>query len=80
MNTPHPVEPAQEITTLADALPREIERVQDLIPDYESLPDGAGRIGAYLMRESIKAAHRAMIEGDVVAMLVAHEDLKGFER
>ncbi len=63
--------------TLADALPREIERVQDIIPNYESVP--LGHIAASFMRESIKAAHRAMVAGDVVGMLVAYEDLKGYK-
>ena len=64
------------MTTLADALPSEIERVQDMIPIYESVP--MGHIAAGLMRASIKDAHRAMVSGDVVAMLAAHEDLKGY--
>lgn len=62
--------------TLADALPREIERVQDLIPIYESVP--LGHIAASMMRHSIKKAHRAMVEGDAVEMIRLYEELKGF--
>jgi hypothetical protein len=63
--------------TLADALPREIERVQELITIYESVP--MGFLAASMMRQSIKQAHAAMMAGDVVAMLRCHEDLKGYE-
>ena len=64
------------MSNLAEALPKEIERVQDLIPIYESV--SMGFIAAGLMRKSIKAAHSAMVAGDVVAMLRAYEDLKGY--
>lgn len=63
--------------TLADALPREIQRVQELLPSYDEIPTGV--FAATMMRESIKAAHRAMVEGDVVAMIRAYEDLKEYK-
>lgn len=62
--------------TLADALPKEIERVQELIPMYEGVP--MGFIAAGMMRESIRQAHAAMMSGDVIAMLRVYEDLKGY--
>lgn len=67
---------SDDTSTLADALPREIERVQELIPIYESV--SMGFIAAGMMRESIKRAHAAMVSGDVVAMLRVYEDLKGY--
>lgn len=63
--------------TLADALPREIERVQDLIPIYESVP--MGHLAAVMMRNSIKEAHQAMVGGDVVGMLSSLKDLQGYD-
>lgn len=63
--------------SLAEALPREIERVHELILIYESVP--MGHIAASMMRQSIKGAHKAMMEGDVAAMVGAYEDLKGYE-
>lgn len=68
--------PTPQSETLADALPREIERVQELIPIYESVP--MGHIAASLMRASIRAAHSAMMAGDVVAMIQVFKDLKGY--
>lgn len=63
--------------SLAEALPREIERVQDLLPLYDAIP--AGIFAATMMRNSIKAAHAAMVAGDVIAMIQCYEDLKGYE-
>lgn len=62
--------------SLADALPREIERVQELLPIYDAIPTGI--FAATMMRNSIKAAIHAMAQGDVVAMIRCHEDLKGY--
>lgn len=62
--------------TLADALPREIQRVQELIPLYESVP--MGFIAASMMRTSIAKAHAAMMAGDLVEMIRVYEDLKGY--
>ncbi len=63
-------------SSIADALPVEIERVQELLPLYDQIPTGV--IAATMMRNSIKAAHRAMVEGDVIAMLRCYDDLKGY--
>lgn len=65
-----------ETKTLADALPAEIERVQELLPLYDKIPTGV--FAATMMRQSIKRAHAAMVEGDAVAMLRCYEDLKGY--
>ena len=62
--------------SLAEALPREVERVQELLPLYDEVP--MGHFAAAMMRNSIKTAHRAMVAGDVVEMLRAYEDLKGY--
>jgi hypothetical protein len=61
---------------LAEALPREIERVQELLPLYDAIPTGI--FASTMMRNSIKAAHAAMMDGDVVSMLRCYEDLKGY--
>ncbi|ACS41694.1 hypothetical protein [Methylorubrum extorquens] len=65
-------------TSLGDALPREMARVRDeVLPEYLSIPGGI--LAATMMRQSLDAAARAMAEGDVVAMIRCHEDLKGYE-
>jgi dihydropteroate synthase len=67
----------QRSGSLADALPKEIERVQELIKEYESVP--MGHIAASLMKEDIKKAHAAMMSGDLVATIAVYEELKGYE-
>lgn len=63
-------------STLADALPKEIERCQRLLEDYAAIGP-VGNFGAMMIRRDIASAHKAMIEGDVVAMIRAYEALKG---
>ena len=63
--------------TLADALPKEIERCQQLLVEYAKIGPAAATFASMMIRDDIAAAHRAMMEGDVVAMLRAYEALKG---
>lgn len=67
----------KSIDTLGDALPREMTRVRKLIPLYQSVP--MGFLAAGMMERSLDEAQRALAEGDVVAMIRCHEDLKGYE-
>jgi hypothetical protein len=62
--------------SLADALPREVKRVQELLPLYDAIPMGV--FAATMMRHSIKCANDAIAQGDVVAMIRCHEELKGY--
>jgi hypothetical protein len=62
--------------TLADLLPKEIQRCQELLTQYASIGP-AGQFGAMFIRQGIAAAHKAMIEGDLVGMIQAYEKLKG---
>jgi hypothetical protein len=64
--------------TLGDSLPKEIERCQEVLGRYLAIGP-AGTIGAMLIRADIAAAHKAMMEGDVVAMLGAYNALKGIK-
>lgn len=64
--------------TLGTALPKEMTRVRDVvIPPYIAIGP-AGAIALAMMRASLDQAQKAMAEGDVVAMLRAYEDLKGY--
>lgn len=66
-------------STLGDALPREMARVRDgVLAEYITIGP-AGAIAAALMRQSLDLAAKAMAEGDVVAMIRAYEDLKGWQ-
>ena len=65
-------------SSLGDALPNEIERVQNLIPIYESIGP-AGGFAIAMMKRDLMAASEAMIGGDLVGMLRAYESLKGYK-
>lgn len=67
-------------TSLADALPLEIARVRDhVMPAYQEIGP-PGLFALALMRSALDRAARAMVEGDVVAMIATLEELRGFER
>lgn len=63
--------------SLAEALPREQQRVRELLPLYDMIPTGF--IAATLMRQALTRAEQASASGDVVAMLRCYEELRGFE-
>jgi hypothetical protein len=62
---------------LAEALPNEQQRVRDLLLIYNAIPTGV--FAATMMRQSLARAEQAAASGDVVAMLAAYEDLKGYK-
>ena len=68
--------------TLGDALPREMARVRDeVMPQYLAVRRIPGVNVEWVltrMRASLDRAAKAMAEGDVVAMLRAYQDLKGY--
>ena len=64
--------------TLGEALPKEITRVRDeVLPLYDAI-GSPGIFAATMMRQSLDAASKAMIEGDLPAMIRCYEDLKGY--
>lgn len=65
--------------SLAEELPKEQARVRELIVMYrDPVLNGAGNIAAAMMEQSLAAADRAIISGDVIAMVRCYEDLKGY--
>jgi molybdopterin converting factor small subunit len=68
--------------TLGDALPREMTRVRTkVLPAYyEILRENPLTIVTInLMNASLDRAQTALAEGDVLAIMLAYEDLKGYE-
>ena len=64
--------------TLGTALPKEIERCQELLTQYATIgPSGA--FGYWAISKDIAEAQKAIMEGDCVAMIRAYEKLKGCE-
>jgi len=67
------------VSSVGEELPKEITRVRDeLIPAY--LECGVGGMPAViLMRADLDEASKAMIEGDVVAMVLVYQKLKDWK-
>ncbi len=61
---------------LMSAILDEMNRVRELITEYESLPNNAGVLGAMFMKNTIGLSERAISSGNVVDMLVQYEELK----
>ena len=65
-------------SSLGEALPAEMARVRDVVmPPYQEIGP-AGGLALMMMRQSLDRAAKALAEGDVVAMIAAYEDLKGY--
>jgi acyl-CoA thioesterase len=63
------------ITTLGDAMPSEMARVRKVLGQYKELGP-VGMFGAMFIEQSLQAADKAVMSGDVVAMLHAFAELK----
>jgi hypothetical protein len=68
---------SDEPKTLGDALPKEVARVRDLIPMYESIGP-AGFFAISMMKADLDRASRAMVSGDLVEMIAVYQSLKGY--
>ena len=65
--------------SLGESLPAEMTRVRALVTQYrDPILGGAGELAARMMDHALSQAQKALAEGDVIAMLRAHEELKGF--
>lgn len=62
---------------LMDALFSEINRVREIIKEYEDPSmKGAGHFAALFMKQEIDEAERAIKEGDTIQMMVSYNKLK----
>ena len=65
-----------ETKSLGTALPQLMARVRDeILPLYIEIGP-AGAFGAMMIRKDLDAAAKAMIEGDVIAIIAAYQKLK----
>ena len=65
------------MANLIEGLLSEMNRVRELIKEYESLPDNAGFFGSTMMKDVIKRAEKNIASGDVIEELKSFEELKG---
>ena len=63
---------------LAEALPIECARVRKVLGYYKEIGP-AGMFGAAFIEQDLRDADRAMVSGDVVAMIAAYQKLKEIE-
>lgn len=69
------------MASLAEALPAEINRVRAIQDEYKAmrgLPNVMVEPAISMMEHDIQRAITASISGDVIEMLRAHEELKGY--
>jgi hypothetical protein len=67
---------SNDVETLADALPKEMARVREVLSHYREIGP-AGMFGATFIEQDLRAADRAVMSGDVIAMIQALEKLRG---
>jgi len=63
------------MSTVAEELPNEQQRVRELLEVYIRIPTGA--FGAAMLREALGRAERAAASGDVAAMVRSIAELRG---
>jgi len=64
---------------LIEGLHSEMDRVREIIKEYDSLPNNAGAFASGMMKFSIKNAENLMAIGDTIGMMKALNDLKQYE-
>ena len=67
---------SEQTETIADALPKEMARVREVLGHYHEIGP-AGMFGAAMIEQDLRAADRAVMSGDVVAMLRSLKTLQG---
>lgn len=66
---------AEMVPTLADGILREQARNRELLGQYREIGP-AGTFGAMMIEDLLKRTERAVMEGDVVAMVRCYEELR----
>ena len=64
---------------LIEGLHKEMDRVREIIKEYDDLPNNAGAFASGMMKGSIKNAEHLMAIGDIIGMIKAYNDLKEYE-
>lgn len=69
---------SDQVETLADALPKEMARVREVLGHYREIGP-AGMFGAAFIEQDLREADRAVMSGDIVAMLQSLQTLRGIK-
>ena len=63
---------------LIEGLQSEMNRVREIIKEYEALPNNAGAFASSMIEFSIKNAESSISTGDTIGMMKAYKDLKEY--
>lgn len=66
------------MASLAEEYPQEQERCRELLAAYKELGP-VGAFGAMNIENALREADQAAVSGDVVAMIIAYEKMRGCE-
>ena len=66
------------MSSLGEELPKEMARVRVVLGHYKEIGP-AGTFGAMMIEQALQHADKAVISGDVVAMIRCYEELKDIE-
>lgn len=64
---------------LMDGLFSEMNRVREIIKEYEALPNNAGLFASISMKHDISMAENSIKENDVIKMMFSYNELKKYE-
>jgi len=64
---------------IIEGLHSEMDRVREVIKDYDEVPNNAGAFASGMMKYAIKNAEDMIANGDTIGMVQAYNYLKGFE-
>lgn len=68
-----------ETKNLMQGLCEEIDRVKDIVKEYEAIPSGAGNFAALFMKQDISMAEKARNQGDTIEMIKCFKKLQEYE-
>ena len=68
INNGVPLTPSGANSELVQSLLFEIMRVKELVRYYDSIPNGAGQLGASILNELIAEAYKSLVEYDTILM------------
>lgn len=64
---------------LMDGIFSEMNRVREIVKEYDALPNNAGAFASYMMKVDINEAEKSIKENDVIKMLQCYSKLKEYE-
>jgi hypothetical protein len=70
---------SKETKNLMQGLCEQIDRVKEIVKEYESIPGGAGNFAALFMKQDISMAEKARNQGDTIEMMRYFKKLQEYE-